>query len=97
LKTLRLIEDKIAKELEGKKKVLIKPNFVSTTRQLAATHADSVKAILQILSKHYDGEIILGEGPASGSIEDAVKNFGYKPLIKEYNLKLIDFNRDQHI
>jgi uncharacterized protein (DUF362 family) len=97
LKALKLVEDKIARGLEGKKKVLIKPNFVSTSRQLAATHADSVKAILQILSRHYDGEYILGEGPAGGSLDDAVKNFGYDPLIKEYGLKLVDFNKDRYV
>ncbi len=34
LKALKLVEDKIARGLEGKKKVLIKPNFVSTNDNL---------------------------------------------------------------
>jgi uncharacterized protein (DUF362 family) len=97
LKALRRVEKDIAKGLEGKKQVLIKPNFVSTTKQLAVTPVDSVKAILQIITKHYDGEITLGEGSASGPLEDAVKNFGYEPLIKEYNLKVVDFNKDKSI
>lgn len=97
LKALHLIEDKIAKGLAGKKKVLIKPNFVSVKRQLAATHADSIKAILQTITRHYDGEITLGEGPASGTLDEAIENFHYKPLIKEYNLKLVDLNKDKHI
>ena len=97
LKALELVEDRIARELEGKKSVLIKPNFVSTSRQLAATHADSVRAILKVLSRHYDGEFILGEGPAAGGIEDAVINFGYEQLIKEYGLKVIDLNKDRYV
>lgn len=97
LKALKLVEDEIASGLEGKKRVLIKPNFVSTKRQLAATHVDSVKAILQTLTRHYDGEITLGEGPAGGSLGDAVKNFGYEPLIEEYGLKLVDFNEDRYV
>lgn len=32
LKALKLVEDEIASGLEGKKRVLIKPNFVSTKR-----------------------------------------------------------------
>jgi len=97
MKALKLVEDKISKGIKRKKKVLIKPNFVSTHRQLAATHVDSVKAILQILSQHYDGEIILGEGPAMGSLDDAIKNFGYEPLIEEYGLKVVDLNKDIYV
>jgi len=97
LKALKLVEDEIARGLEGKKKVLIKPNFVSNNVKLAVTHADSVKAILQVLSRHYDGELILGEGPAVGSLDDAVKNFGYGPLVEEYGLKVVDFNKDRYV
>ena len=97
LKALKHVEEKIATDLEGKRRVLIKPNFVSTSRQLAATHVDSVKAILQTISRHYDGELTLGEGPALGSLEDAVKNFGYEPLIEEYGLKLVDLNKDRYV
>ena len=97
LKALKLVEDEIARGLEGKKKVLIKPNFVSNNVKLAVTHADSVKAILQVLSRHYDGELILGEGPAAGSLDDAVKNFGYGPLVEEYGLKVVDFNKDRYV
>jgi uncharacterized protein (DUF362 family) len=97
LKALRLVEADIAKGLDGKKRVIVKPNFVSTTKQLAVTPVDSVKAILQIITKHYDGEITLGEGSASGPLEDAINNFGYAPLIEEYGLKVIDFNKDKSI
>jgi uncharacterized protein (DUF362 family) len=40
---------------------------------------------------------VLGEGSASGPLEDAIKNFGYEPLIEEYGLKLVDFNKDKSI
>ena len=39
---LSLIENQIKEDIEGKKKVLVKPNFTSTHRQLAATHVDTV-------------------------------------------------------
>jgi hypothetical protein len=45
LRALKPFEDDIAEGIKGKKKVLIKPNFVSTTVQLAATHVESVKAV----------------------------------------------------
>jgi uncharacterized protein (DUF362 family) len=94
---LKLIEDQIAESIKGKKRVLIKPNFVSASIQLAASHADSVKAVLDILSKYYDGEVTVGEGPAIGSLEDAITNFGYEVLIDEYRIKIIDLYEDKHV
>jgi uncharacterized protein (DUF362 family) len=97
LKALKLVEDKIIEGIKGKRKVLIKPNFVSTSVQLAATHVDSVRAVLEIIARHYDGELALGEGPSIGSLEDAITNFGYDSLIEEYNMKVVDLNRDKFI
>ncbi len=45
---LKKIEDEIFTSI-GEKKILIKPNFVITTRQLAATHVDAVRGILDFL------------------------------------------------
>ncbi|MFQ5812142.1 MAG: hypothetical protein ACE5I2_02960, partial [Anaerolineae bacterium] len=44
---LTLIEDGV--DLSDKKRILIKPNFVSTRRQLAATHVEAVRAVLDWL------------------------------------------------
>jgi uncharacterized protein (DUF362 family) len=76
---------------------LIKPNFVSTRRQLAASHVDSVKAVLDILSKHHDGEVIIGEGVAVGNLEEAFTNFGYDEIRDEYGVEIIDLNIDEYI
>lgn len=90
---LKNIEDEILGSIEGKKKILIKPNFVITSRQLAATHVDAVRAILDFLKPHYKGEIIIGESTISkeGTF-DGYKNYGYLPLEKEYKVKLVDLN-----
>jgi uncharacterized protein (DUF362 family) len=96
-KALKPFEDDIAESIKGKNKVLIKPNFVSTTVQLAATHVDTVKAVLDTLSEFYDGEIILGEGPSGKSLVEAITNFGYASLIDEYRIKTMDLNKDEYI
>lgn len=96
-KALNLIEDQIARSIEGKRRVLIKPNFVSTRRQLAATHVDSVKAVLDTLSKHHNGKITIGEGPAIGSLEDGISNFGYDKLEDEYDVDFVDLNKDKYL
>ncbi|MHC4641693.1 MAG: DUF362 domain-containing protein [Planctomycetota bacterium] len=91
---LKNIEDEVLGSLGGKKKILIKPNFVVTSRQLAATHVDAIRGILDFLKPHYKGEIIIGESTISkeGTF-DGYKNYGYLPLEKEYNVKLVDLNR----
>ena len=96
-KALNLIEDQIARSIEGKRRVLIKPNFVSTRRQLAATHVDSVKAVLDTLSKHHNDTITIGEGPAIGSLEDGISNFGYDKLEDEYDVDFVDLNKDTYL
>ncbi|MGB2865876.1 MAG: DUF362 domain-containing protein [Sedimentisphaerales bacterium] len=90
---LKKIEDEVITSI-GDKKILIKPNFVITTRQLAATHVDAVRGILDFLTPHYKKQIIVGESTISrGGTFEGFKNYGYLPLEKEYNVKLIDLNK----
>lgn len=92
---LKNIEDEILASI-GNKRILIKPNFVTTKRQLAATHVDAIRAILDFLTPHYKKQIIIGESTASkeGTF-DGFKNYGYLSLQKEYNVKLVDLNRQR--
>jgi uncharacterized protein (DUF362 family) len=96
-KALELIEDQIAKSIEGKNRVLIKPNFVSSHRQIAASHVDTVRAVLDVLSEYNNGEITIGEGPAIGSISEATSNFGFNSLIEEYGVRFKDLNKDEYL
>ncbi len=90
---LKKIEDQVITSI-GDKKILIKPNFVITSRQLAATHVDAVRGILDFLKPHYKKQIIVGESTISrGGTFEGFKNYGYLPLEKEYNVKLIDLNK----
>jgi len=94
---LKQIEDEVLSSI-GNKKVLIKPNFVSTNRQLSATHADAIRGILDFLKGHVKGPIIIGESTASrAGTFDGYKNYGYLPLEKEYNVKLIDLNKQPYV
>ena len=96
-KALELIEDEIREDLKGKRKILVKPNFVSTKRQLAATHVDAVRAVLDMISKYYSGKIVIGEGPAVSSLMTGLKNFGYLDLQKEYDVEFVDLNEDDYV
>ena len=91
-KSLKLIEDQVFGAI-GDKRILIKPNFVQTSKQLAATHADAIRGILDFLQPHYKKEIIIGEAAATQEGTFAgYKNYGYPDLAKEYNVKLVDLN-----
>ena len=89
---LKKIEDEVLASI-GDKKILIKPNFVVTTRQLAATHVDAVRGILDFLTPHHKQPILIGESTISreGTFH-GYQNYGYLPLENEYNVKLIDLN-----
>jgi len=91
---LRVIEDRIEESLMGKRGLVVKPNFVSTSRQLAATHVDSVRAVLDTITKYYKGGIIIAEGPALGSLGSGLSNFGYSQLEDEYGVEFVDLNSD---
>jgi uncharacterized protein (DUF362 family) len=86
---LKLIESDI--DLHTKSKIFIKVNFVSTRNQLAATHVDSVRALLRFLRKRYDGKITVGESTDVPAFE-GYRNFGYLNLVKEFDIQLVDIN-----
>jgi len=94
---LKLIETQIEEGLKGKKRVLIKPNFVSVRRQLAATHVDAVRAVLDIISKYYSGKIVVGEGPSFASLREGLVNFDYLKLQKHYNVDFVDLNEGDSV
>lgn len=85
---LELLQPEIAQKIQGKKRILVKPNFVSTTRQLAATHVDTVRAVLDFILPliDEDAQIIIGEGAALGETQEGFKNFGYTVLLSDYSV-----------
>jgi uncharacterized protein (DUF362 family) len=91
-KALKLIEDQIFSGIKGKQ-ILIKPNFVQTSQQLAATHVDAIRGIVEFLRQHYKKEILIGEAAATkeGTMV-GYENYGYHDLEKKYKVKLIDMN-----
>lgn len=95
LQALKNIEDEILASIGSKKRLLVKPNFVSTTRQLAASHVDEVRAILDFFKPHFKGEIIVGESaPSRNGTFEGFQGFGYMPLEAEYGIKLVDLNKE---
>jgi uncharacterized protein (DUF362 family) len=95
-KSLKLIEDQVFSAI-GDKRILIKPNFVQTGKQLAATHVDAIRGILEFLRPHYKREILIGEScPGTDGTFTAYRNYGYQALEKDSKVKLIDLNQGEY-
>lgn len=105
-KALMNIEDEIMKSLEGKKRILIKPNFVVVNNPLCATGVDTVRGILDFIKPRFRGPIEIGEATVSGAKNSGqgtegtyagFRDYGYLPLEKEYGVKLTDLNLEPHV
>ena len=93
--SLKMIEGEVLASI-GNKKILLKPNMVVTNNPLSATHVDAIRAILDFLKPHYKKQIIIGESVVWKRTFDGFKNYGYLPLEKEYNVKLVDLNQQPY-
>ena len=80
--SLMAIDDQIRPKLKQKKSVVIKPNNVSTTIQLAATHADVFRGILDYLEPRFKGPIYIAESSAGNTME-GFENFKYTAVAAE--------------
>ncbi len=96
-KALNLIEGDV--KLNGVQKILVKPNFTYACRELATTHIDAVKALLDFLREHTLAKILIAEssGTLSESAMASFKKLGYFDLAKKYQLQFMDLNRDEPV
>ena len=90
------IDDQIRPKLKNKKYILIKPNNVTTTNQLGATHADALRGILDYFSTRFKGPVIIAESSAGNTMQ-GFENFKYPAVAAEYksqNVSLLDLNEE---
>jgi uncharacterized protein (DUF362 family) len=94
--SLLAIDEQIRPILKMKKSVVIKPNNVSTNIQLAATHPDALRGILDYLAPRFKGPIYVAEASA-GNTMDGFENFKYTQVAAEHKsqkVTLIDLNEE---
>ncbi|NPA90029.1 MAG: DUF362 domain-containing protein [Chloroflexi bacterium] len=73
--------------------VLVKPNLVSTTKRLADTHPDALRAVLDSVREFTSAPIVVGEGTATQNTWVAFYRLGYVELVERYSdVSLLDFN-----
>ena len=93
---LMAVDKDLQPKLKLRKYVVIKPNFANTSIQLAASHADAMRGILDYLSERFTGPVVIAEA-ATGNTEQGYENFKYTALPGEYKqkqLQLIDLSAE---
>ena len=77
----------------GNRLIVIKPNLVSSSIQLSATHKDTIEGILEFYKSIGKLEnIIIGESAADGPTMKAYDNYGFIPVAEKYKVKLVDLD-----
>ena len=77
----------------GNKRVVVKPNLVSSTRQLAATYAETFEGILEFLkSINKLDNVLVCESAADGPALPAFENYKYIPIIEKYKAQMLDLD-----
>lgn len=93
--------DLIAKDVRvpGDRPVIVKPNMVSPTVELAATPVQAVEATLDFLTELGVKRFIIAEGTAlpEGDTMGAFQRFGYMPLKDRYNVEFRNLHDDEHV
>lgn len=90
----------IQEELTPKvrEQVLLKPNFLSSTNQLASSHADAMRGALDFLlsTPNPPTEVIIAEGANEKFSGEAFQVFGYEALQAEYDvpIRLVDLHQE---
>ena len=93
---LMAVDADLQPKLRQRKYVVIKPNFVSTTIQLAGSHADAMRGILDYLSARFKGPVVIAEASAGNTMQ-GFEVFKFTALPAEYKSKqvqLIDLNAE---
>jgi len=79
-------------------KILVKPNLGYTDtrrhkgRLIALTEPCVVRALLRRIREVNEGEIIISDGPPKASLQKLIKDTGYEPLIREFDIRVVNSN-----
>ena len=81
-----------------REQVLLKPNFLSSTNQLASSHVDVMRGALDFLlsTPQPPKEVIIAEGANEAFSGEAFQIFGYEALQAEYDIpiQLVDLHQE---
>jgi len=83
------------KQAIGTRRVVLKPNNVSTDVPLCSTHVDTLEGILEFLKSIGKlDNVIIAESAANGSTFNGFSNYGYLRLADKYPVKFVDLDKE---
>jgi uncharacterized protein (DUF362 family) len=91
-RALRTFEKEIAQAI-GNKLVILKPNNVSISKPLCASHADQLEGILEFLKSIRKTNVVIAESPADGTALEGFSNYGYNKFVGKYGVKLVELDK----
>lgn len=99
-KIISLYEEKLPKD--KKASILLKPNLNNDLIALTGCTTDLriITGIIKALQKREYENIIIGDGPNSGAHHEKInvhERLGLTELGKQYNVKIVDFNKEKGI
>lgn len=84
-------------KVKAARRILIKVNLVHHELQLASTHVDAVRGLLDELRTYTRADVFVGDASYHGT-KAALHNFGYERLMEEYeHVQLVDLNDDEFV
>jgi len=77
----------------GNKRIIFKPNMVSSNIPLCATHKETAEGIFEFFKSINKLEnVVVAESVADGPTMVAYDNYGFIPLAEKYKVKLLDLD-----
>ena len=91
-KALQPFSKEIAQAV-GNKRIIFKPNMVSSNIPLCATHKETAEGIFEFFkSINKLQNVVVAESVADGPTMVAYDNYGFIPLAEKYKVKLMDLD-----
>lgn len=88
--------DEYLKRVKAAKTILIKVNLIDHRKQLAVTHVDAVRGVLDATLPHTNARIYIGDAGYTGT-KSAFQHFGYEHLTEHPKVELVDLNEDEWV
>lgn len=91
-----LLGDPYIERIKSARRIFIHPNLVSDKNQLASTHVEAARAVLDIISLHRGDEVLIGDASYHDT-KKAFQRFDYESLRRSGNVRFLDLNDDETI
>ena len=92
-----LSEENLSDLIKDQKQILIKPNLTLVKEPPTTTPVELVEEIIKFCQSNSKAKIVIAEGAGGDDTKRAFKVLGYDRLRNEYNIDLIDLNKEKRI